>query len=69
MKSPSRPDHKAYLGDSVYVRLEYGQIVLSLNNGDGDHSTIYLEPEIWQALVQWQAGLGHRAPANDRGAG
>jgi hypothetical protein len=45
---------KAYLGDSVYVdRNERFQLVLTTENGIGITNTIYLEPEVYQALVNY----------------
>jgi len=42
---------KQYLGDSVYVdRNQYGQLVLTTENGMGASNTIYLEPEVYEAL-------------------
>jgi hypothetical protein len=45
---------KAYLGDSVYVELnEHGQLVLSTSDGISVSNTIYLEPEVFRALVRY----------------
>jgi len=45
---------KQYLGDSVYVdRNQYGQLVLTTENGMGASNTIYLEPEVYQALKSY----------------
>ncbi len=47
---------KTYLGDSVYVE-EEGEtrmIKLYTNNGFGPSNIIYLEPEVWEALVRWK---------------
>lgn len=40
-----------YLGDSVYVELEYGMLKLTTNNGYGATNTIFLEPEVYEALT------------------
>ena len=44
---------KAYLGDSVYVEIENGMLKLTTDNGDGPTNTIYLEIEVYSALVQY----------------
>lgn len=49
---------KTYLGDSVYADVnQYGEIVLTTENGSpGDPSNeIYLEPEVYRALVHYAA--------------
>lgn len=45
---------KAYLGDSVYADYnQYGQLVLTTENGLGASNTIYLEPEVYRALTEY----------------
>jgi hypothetical protein len=45
---------KEYLGDSVYVeRNQHGQWVLTTENGYGPSNTIYLEPEVLNALFNY----------------
>jgi hypothetical protein len=45
---------KTYLGDSVYAEVnDVGQIVLTTNNGLGDTNTIYLEQEVYVALIEY----------------
>lgn len=44
---------KAYLGDGVYVELENGMIKLTAEDGIRATDTIYLEPEVYRALVNW----------------
>ena len=46
---------KAYLGDSVYVEVEHGMLKLTTENGDGPSNTIFLEPEVYDALTQYMA--------------
>lgn len=42
---------KEYIGDGVYAAMdEYGQIVLTAENGVGASDCIYLEPEVWTNL-------------------
>jgi hypothetical protein len=51
------PVDATYLGDSVYVRAESGMIELLTWNGyaDDPRNRIYLEPEVYQALLTWVA--------------
>ena len=45
---------KEYLGDSVYAEInEFGQVVLTTNNGAEDSNTIVLEPEVFSVLVEY----------------
>jgi len=44
-------DRKEYLGDSVYVDIEWGDLVLTTDNGEGPSNTIVLELEIYEQLV------------------
>lgn len=45
---------KEYLGDSVYVDVdEYGTLVLTTENVMGPPNTIYLEPNVVVALVDY----------------
>jgi len=49
----SENNKKVYLGDSVYACLERGMICLTTENGYGPSNTIYLEPEVYQALTRY----------------
>jgi len=42
-----------YLGDSVYAEVERGMICLTTANGYGPTNKIYLEPEVYEALVRF----------------
>lgn len=44
---------RTYLGDSVYVDIENGMLKLTTENGYGPSNTIYLEPEVADALVKY----------------
>lgn len=44
---------KEYLGDSVYVDVENGMIRLTTDNWGEASNTIYLEPEVYRALVNY----------------
>ena len=48
---------KDYLGDSVYAETGDfpGEVILTTDNGDGPSNTIYLDPQVFQALVQFVA--------------
>ena len=46
--------NKQYLGDSVYAEHDGFSIILTTENDDGPPShTIYLEPEVYKALVMY----------------
>ncbi len=44
---------KTYLGDSVYAEFDGGMVCLTTNNGYGIINTIYLELEVYKALVSF----------------
>jgi len=44
---------KVYLGDSVYADIENGMIKLTTEDCVDESNTIYLEPEVYNALVQY----------------
>lgn len=44
---------KIYLGDGVYADIERGMIVLTTESGPGPTNTIYLELQVYEALVAW----------------
>jgi hypothetical protein len=50
---------KAYIGDSVYVQYDGYHIVLTTENGypDDPRNLICLEPEVYEALLQWVEAL------------
>ena len=45
---------KTYLGDGVYVEIERGMIKLTSENGYEVLNTIYLEPEVFNALTVYE---------------
>lgn len=53
--APKRVPEKTYLGDSVYAELENGGLKLTTENGGpfGASNTIFLEPEVYEALVRY----------------
>lgn len=46
-------ERKRYLGDSVYIEIENGMFKLTTNNGFGPTNTIYLEPDVYDALNEF----------------
>ncbi len=46
---------KTYLGDGVYAVVEFGQLVLTTEDGVKATNRIVLEPEVWGALLQYLA--------------
>ena len=44
---------KEYLGDSVYAQWYLGDIWLTTENGMGPSNSIYLEPEVYRALLRF----------------
>lgn len=55
---------KSYIGDSVYVDFDGYHIVLTTENGypDDPRNRICLEPEVYQALLDWVNHLRKGAP-------
>jgi hypothetical protein len=49
--------HKTYLGDSVYADFDGFGIELTTNNGLGASNTIYLEPQVLDALEKYKEYL------------
>jgi len=47
------PMDKQYLGDSVYVEIDNGMFKLTTDNGMGASNTIYMEPEVYSAFVNY----------------
>lgn len=48
------PNFKTYIGDSVYANFDGYNIIISLDNGDGDYNSIALEPEVVDALLEFK---------------
>lgn len=51
----AKEQHADHLGDGVYAAIECGMIRLTTGAHEGPHvtNTIYLEPEIYAALVRY----------------
>ena len=45
--------NKDYLGDSVYVEVVNGMILLSTDNGCGESNEIFLEPNVVKAFQSY----------------
>lgn len=50
-------DRKVYLGDSVYLAYDDYNLILTTENGYGASNTIVLEPQVYQALIQYSERL------------
>ena len=64
---PAGPEPR-YLGDSVYARTEGSTLVLYLDNGDGEHTRIVMEPEVVKAFDRYRQYVKSCAP-NCHGCG
>lgn len=54
--------NREYIGDSVYVEIENGMIRLSTNNGGEDSNVIFLETEVFNALLSWYQRVTGQKP-------
>jgi hypothetical protein len=50
---PEKDEYPEYLGDSVYVAVRAGMLVLTTNNGYGPTNTIFLEKEVYSNLLRY----------------
>ncbi len=57
---------KSYLGDGVYVDHDGYTLTLTTENGVSTTNTIYLEPEIYHALLAYVERQRREARAGDR---
>lgn len=57
-------ERKTYLGDSVYAESVDTGVVLTTENGMGPSNTIFLEPEVLDALFRWVEGIKKRKETN-----
>ena len=48
---------KVYLGEGVYVCVESGMFKLTTENGTEVTNTIYLEPEVYSAFLDYTNGV------------
>jgi hypothetical protein len=54
---------KSYLGDGVYVELDNGMLKLTTEDGIRTTNAIYLEAEVFEALIAYAEKLGPDEPA------
>ena len=55
------PERKVYLGDGAYAALdEFGNVVLTAEDGIRATDTIVLEPVVLRALMAWLSTHGLR---------
>jgi hypothetical protein len=57
MTQRTQRPRKVYLGDSVYVVSDGSGLWLTTENGGPPSSSIYLEPEVYSALLAYVAEL------------
>ena len=55
-----------YLGDRLYVRIEFGSLVLTSENGIKILDRVVLEPQVWEALLDYVARVNKQ---NDKSTG
>jgi hypothetical protein len=55
--SATNLENRAYLGDSVYAGFDGYHIWLYLNNGEGGHNHIGLEPGVFRVLIDYVKNL------------
>jgi hypothetical protein len=48
---------KRYIGDGVYVDFDGFAIVITTENGFETTNSIVLEPDVYEALLEWVASL------------
>ena len=56
---------KEYLGDSVYIEYDGFNLTLTTENGYGASNTIVMEPEVFAALLRFQARATNAAEASN----
>lgn len=55
-------DLKTYLGDGVYADISDGMIQLTTEDGVRVTNTIFLEPEVYQSLLNFVATIRRAGP-------
>jgi hypothetical protein len=56
--SPKPPQEREYLGDGLYAEHDDYQIKLAASNGMFDHDTVYLQPSVLHALIDYAKRIG-----------
>lgn len=49
---------REYLGDGLYAEFDGYQLKLAASNGMLDHDTVYLEPSVLRALIDYAKRIG-----------
>lgn len=52
------PSEREYLGDGLYVEFDGYQLQLAASNGVHDQDTVYLEPSVLRALIEYAKRIG-----------
>jgi len=52
-----KENFKIYLGDSVYADFDGYHIILTTDNGFGATNTIALDPDVYNALINYKTRL------------
>jgi len=60
---------KVYLGDGVYIEVECGMFKLTSEDGIHVLNTIYLEPDVYHALVRYATAAFAHYAAQERSEG
>jgi len=58
---------ETYLGDAVYASHDGFQI--KLRTGDGRNQVVYLDPDVYRALVRYETAIRVEAMARQKAAG
>lgn len=58
---------KVYLGDAVYAEFEHPMIKLTTENGIDVTNTIYLEPQVFEALIKYANNFYDLSKCIERG--
>mgnify|MGYP001394814390 CR=1 FL=1 len=53
------PVHVTYLGDGLYASWDGYQVKLMANSPASPTDTVYLDPAVYQALVEWVYRINH----------
>lgn len=54
-RQPPRSTFRGYLGDGLYADFDGFNVVLSAENGEYSHDTVYLEPCVFGSFKRWHA--------------
>jgi hypothetical protein len=54
-RQPRHSAYRAYLGDGLFADFDGHNVVLSAENGEYSHDTVYLEPRVLESFKRWHA--------------